>query len=441
MTNFNSNPTINAIDFKNGVQFLPLTVENDFNEGNRIVNVSYITEFIDVWQGYNNRLTNPFVGTYAINVSRVEDYNRFIDLLKEVRCDSRSKIQSIHNKWYRDEIEHDEMQQLINDARTCTCQICSMKVPTIEEWKTGILKETVYIDNEFFKGEKVKEISIGKALKKHGFEQVLIDFYSSQVKDEKTVYITISDRVQHILGMSYYAKLDTWNGYSGTSCQDPRHDTSLARSLAGAIHDNRLLVAMLHDNIEDLDDMTDKLKARCLMRITDFENDLILTGCRYYGNNVTKDTMRNAMKQLEFLGIYDDSIHEGDYSDLTKVRNVANGAYVETIEEDVYICETVDRDVDIECPMCDGHGEHTVYDDDEDEHEVECPMCNGSGEHTINVYEDIETTITVEKEKRFLPYNGEGFDHEEGYTLQWVNATKLREDKIKYSDYRMNGID
>lgn len=150
-------------------------------------------------------------------------------------------------------------------------------------------------------------MKLGKKLQKEGFPQSVLDFYGTQIKTEKTVYFTITDRVQDVVGMSNYAEMDSWQGYNGTSCQDTRHNVSYNICLIGAIADNNLLIGQLHYKLEDVEDMQDKLKARILMRAWQIDYNgkkhNFCKGVKAYGNDTTRSELMACLQCLDDEGI------------------------------------------------------------------------------------------------------------------------------------------
>lgn len=363
---------------------------------------------------YNDRVKegNKFVGTYEVSIGRMKDYNEFIDYARNEMSKHQNRMkQPVFDKmnklWDKGLLENDynrfyeiRDRRVAKNIKECKCMLCKpydLRLPTFEEWKTG-----KYSDN---KGRMVK---LGKTLRKMGFSQTLIDFYSLQSKSELTAYFTISDRVQHLAGISYYAEIDTWDGYNGTSCQDPRHDYDEIPKLGGTIYDNKLYVGMLHYELEDIEDMTDKLVARTIMRLVHVDGIPCMVSTTFYGNNDTKSMLGNALDKLSMYDIYNKRNGDGatEY-----VEEEANGCYEHTTTVYEYLSMTVDEYVNVTCPLCDGSGHYEMYSCQVDKHiEIECPCCNGNGYKDVNVYEDIEEEVESEESMNIYPYV-EGYSH------------------------------
>jgi hypothetical protein len=409
MTNFTT--------LKNGVQKFMVEVENDFSQAQDILDLASATENFDSEYAYNVRKDFDGVGTYAIKVERKDDFSRFLSKLSEEKNHVRNEYfetrNAISNKFYNDEITREEaieqlnkVDEAYNNREQCECKKCQFSI-TFEEWKTGKMSS----------GAKV-----GKTLGKAKFSKELLDFYSQQIKTEKQVFLTISGNVQFIAGMSNFAEEDSWDGYNGTSCQDTRHDMNYCIQLGGALHDNKLFVAMLHDSIEDLENMQDKLKARVIMRYITIDNKPCLVPSQYYGNNETKDLLHYALSQLSEVEVYSRDVREGERE---LIQERVNGAFEYNVHDEIYVCETFEDEVEVECPMCDGDETITRYTNNDTEVEVQCPCCSGSGTIYASYYVDIDEWIEVEVEEEILPYTDD-YSHN-GYNMNMrVNVNEIR---------------
>lgn len=424
----------------NGVEKFELVVENDFNEAQRIFDINENTESVDTEWAYNEREEFEGLGTYKMMVSRFDDYNRFkkaFEMEKEEHLNQffakRNKLMDkVRDMYYDSKISGDRYNLLYNRFRkvdfNCECDRCKQKTPKFEEWKNGILETRFF--NEYINEWKTKKAKLGKTLLKSGFSQNLIDFYSTQIKTEKEMCFTVSDRVQHIAGMANYALKNSWDGYNGTSCQDTRHGGSYCIHLAGALHDDKLFIGMLHNNLEDVENMQDKLIARVIFRWVMVDGVEQLIPAKYYGNNETKDMLHYALNQLNEVNVFSSDIKK----DGNWYKESANGFFEMEREEEVFICRTIDENIEVTCPMCEGDREITVEDSRDNDIEVTCPMCHGDGEYTINVYEDIEEYVTVNNTTTICPYfNNEGWEHEETYTYSQYNIDTVRENMVRFN--------
>lgn len=367
----NNNNNNNSIEIKK----FPLDIGNDYQEANRILESGEITSGFDSVFFYCDRVENDFVWTYRIKIERRESYENFISAL-------------------------------VNDALLYKVNI-DFSI-SFEEWKSGYI-----VDGK-------RKIKINKFLRKKGFSQYILDLYSQQIRTEKNLYLTVSDRVQHIAGMSYYSTGE-WDGMSGSSCQDPRNEYEECIRLLGSLHDDKLLVIFLHESLEDLDDMNEKMLARTIGRIVHVDGFQFLIGTRLYGNNETKDLLENCLRQLNGYGIFScDQMSEGDY----KHRERANGCAQIEGHEEIHICEYVDEYAEVECPLCGGAGTYTVYDSNDNGHEITCPACHGEGSIETNVYIDINEYVDVETTEDILPY-AEEYLHYGGYIEIYLDRKVL----------------
>lgn len=262
-----------------------LDTKNDFWGANEMLSLSYYTEDYESEDYYKERseMAKKFVATYEIAIDRIADYERFRQVCYSAICDHR------YEEFWRAEAESEERKAIYEERQEMEKFYRSV---TFENWKSGRIDSGM---------------KLGKKLQKEGFPQSVLDFYGTQIKTEKTVYFTITDRVQDIIGMSNYAKMGSWQGYNGTSCQDTRHDASYNICLIGAIADNNLLIGQLHYQLEDVEDMQDKLKARILMRAWEVayngKQHTVCKGVKAYGNDTTRSELMACLQCLDNEGI------------------------------------------------------------------------------------------------------------------------------------------
>ena len=283
---------------KNGVKFYDMIVDNDIFEAQEILDINEYTQNIDAENAYNERVEFSGIGSYVVKVARTNDFQRFMrhlkddlhcviknNLLDEVYEKKRAwkrKVQRFYSRGFYPNVEiagkfYDKLNNL--QPEKCTCNKCSFRLPTMQEWLTGKYQET----------EK-RQQKLGKYMRKIGVSQEVIDFYSQQVKTEREVVLTVSPYAQHVAGMSYYCEAGSWNGFNGTSCQDVRHSREdYPMRLGGSLHDNKLFMGMLHNSVEDLEDFNDKMLARVIFRYITIDGVGCLVATQYYGNNETKD--------------------------------------------------------------------------------------------------------------------------------------------------------
>lgn len=336
------------------VEEMKVILENDFSEAQRILNTGKYTREFDAWYLYNDRIeSEKFNCTFKIKVEREQDYKRFIDLVNEYFPNIRI---------------------------------------TFEEWKSGRLAN----------GQR-----LGKYLRKVGFPQEVLDFYSSQIKTEKEVFLTVTDKAQYIAGMSYYSP-GNWDGMGGKSCQCPVVGGKYAQNLVGALHDDKLYIGFLHENIDDLQDMEDKMLARVVFRLLeDFAGkESVLIATRYYGNNESKDLLHKSLKELEKVA----PIYSNDALGSEEYRESANGYAEVEMVKDIHVYAEDWEYMDVECPLCHGHGWTYGYDADGREYEVDCPHCGGTGTIEIEHYYCVDEYVEVEVDEEIPPY-AEEYSH------------------------------
>lgn len=379
---------------QNNIKKYDLSIGHDFDLANKILETGEYTEHLDASYIYNERISNSFVGTYSVQVTRYADYEEFLSRLEaEVRNNPN---------------------------------VTNYPYISFDEWKSGYI-----LDKH---GRKQK---LGKTLKKHGFSQKLLDFYSTQIKDNKQVYLTISDRVQHIAGMSFFSN-GLWSSMGGSSCQDPRNSAE-SRALAGSLYDDKLLVAFLHERLEDLEEMEDqaweaykkdplmedyrgKVIARSVCRIIHVQGKQFLISTRKYGNNATKNYLEKAIRQLNPFGIFTIDQMEGEGSYYHKEHT--NGTYDEW--DSIYIDEEVDEyvDVTVTCPYCGGDGNVEWETPSGAYVKIDCFVCGGHGEidTEVNIYQRVQEEI--EAYVPILPY-AEEYDHAGDYIRIKINPKVL----------------
>lgn len=383
---------IQAQNFQNNIIKTPLIVDHDFDLAQAIFDLSEKLSYHDVKNIYSKRIdvAQNFIGTYQVTVSRLASYNNFL------------------NRLYS-EIEYNKNVVDVD------------KIPKIsfEDWKSG------YVTDAY--GRKQK---IGKLLNKHGFSKYLIDFYSRQVKTEGTYYLTISDRVQHIAGMSFFSD-GSWDSMNGSSCQDPRY-SEYSIQLIGSLYDNKILVAFLHKNLDDLEKMeieawnyfndleynfydyenveqyTGKIIARSVCRLVTCFDRTYLISTKNYGSTITKNDLESVIKQLNQFGIF--SINQMENGRFFK--DSTNGFFEieDYIEISDFINETVEATID--CPYCGGKGKieipSTIY--DLRPIKIDCPYCDGKGKLTkeIEIYENFTEEVLA---KIPVPPYAENYEH------------------------------
>lgn len=354
----------------NGVIVHSLDVNPDYDNCQEIMSHNVYTEKVCPYDAYNQRKPIDQIATYEINLTNEEDYDSFLDVLA--------------------------LDENVNK------DFC----PTYKEWVTG---------------KTSKGVRLGKALVKNGCSKDTIDFYAMQVKEERKVYITISDLPQHIVGMSYNND-GTWD-----SCQNPiayQYDDDYALKLAGALHDDKLYIAMMHANHEDVEDIEGSVMARTLLRLVNIDGNDCLISTDYYGTHDNCSHLGKAMNMLNELDIYGNDVIDEDKG--TVVYELANGAYAYEMTEEQHIAEVIEETIDIDCPHCQGSSKIDVYSSlMEKDVSVDCPMCSGSGKYETYVYHEIDEYVELVDTVSTLPY-AEMYEHLEGTIKIMLDLVKIR---------------
>lgn len=362
---------------KNIEEVKDIVLENDFEEAQRILNLGDYTRNFDAEYLYNKRVESEnFNRVFKIAIEREEDYFRFLDMVEK------------------------ESKELFNNYNFLKIEY--------NEWKSGKLEN----------GQR-----LGKFLRKKGYSKELLDFYATQIKTEKSVYLVITDCVQYIAGMSYYSTGD-WDGMGGKTCQCPEIGGSYAKNLAGSLHDDKLFVGFIVENLNDLENMEEKMLARTVFRLLeDFDDgESVLIATRYYGNNETKNLLHEALKVVEEIA----PIYSNDALGRDSYHEDTNGyAKVITIK-DVYIYEDRTEYIDIDCPLCIGNGWIYAYDEHDNEHRVDCPHCHGDGEVEVEHYIYVDEYVEVEDAEEILPYD-ENYSHGGSYITIYLDTDYIEE--------------
>ena len=406
-------------------------VEHDFKEVEHFFSMSDFLEGYNPKRVYRERTTEAkgFEGTYKFSAIRKGEYEHFRKMLKneldaienaffikkryedtDVQLDqvinllSNNEIINIMNSWVSREVVESMQSEEAYENHIALLKRLE-RYSSIERLNEEItklrkaLKEKIgksnfekafdiYNDmsfNQWQSGKLPNGQKLGKAMRKAGFSSELLDFYSAQIKDEEEYFITISGAPQMVAGISNYAAENSWNGYQGTSCQDTRHNSGMEKNLLGNLYDSNLLSIMLHKELEDLDDMQDKLKARVTARVFYHDGIAILAPNRIYGNNVTSNALSYGLELLAGLKI---GILREQYNsyDTVSIRDEQPQAYSCYSYSMYYADYSGTYWIDCECPVCNGNGEVTAMNDDNERY-FNCPVCDGNGtiEHEIEV--------------------------------------------------------
>lgn len=341
---------------------IELDMDDDFSEATTILESGQYTDHYDSECEFNERIDHNFNGTYPITIERVADYEDFIRVL---------------------------IDDMIVIGTPIEFSI------SFEEWKTG------------YKIEGKRQTKLNKYLNKQGFSKYTLDYYSQQSKTEKELFLTVSDKVQHITGMSYYSD-DEWS-----SCQNPENNYHESVRLIASLYDDKLLVAFTHDNLEDLEEMREdgeengKMLSRTVCRLITIEGKQFLIGTKKYGSHDSRTELEKALRQVNGFGIFS---HEQMANGSIWHTERTNGQYRIDGEEEVYVNQEFEDYVTCDCPVCSGSGKYTVYTSNDNEVEVDCPGCNGSGEVETHVSVYIDEYVTVDGGEDIEPYD-EGYNH------------------------------
>ena len=398
----------------NGTKHYALEVENDWTEAEKIWYTSRKLENLSEPQiAYNEREQLSSLGTYEIIIERKADYNNFTRLLNTEKLqkisDIREEIYELYRKGFytREEYHNFYYSDIDQYMKNKKDKLFTFRLPTIEEWTSGKYQES----------EK-RSLRLGKALLKAGFNQSTVDYYSQQIKTEKTIYITISDRVHHILGMSNYVDLENlrFDGFQGSSCQDTRHGYSEIDKLAGSLYDENLYIAMMHYSLDDVNNMNNKLAGRTILRQAELEGRELLLATEYYGNNVTKNELHEGLKKLHENGIF-------ERTDGRDTITIPFGGYFNASAEiSAWYCIEESYEIEADCPVCDSDNEYAVYDENDNRHYITCPVCNGSGTIELPFEVSMEDSVEIEVDDcEIAPYV-------EGYWITSYNSAKMNVD-------------
>lgn len=184
--------------------------------------------------------------------------------------------------------------------------------------------------------------------------------------ENKDFKVVLSVLPHHIAGMSYFSCYNfggkRWNGWEGTSCQDPkRNSIGLAMySLPASVKDETLAIAYV-TKAENDDIMNPVMEARALVRVVELSNgNVFYVVLRQYGypESITilldglKNRFSNVFVNHDIREKYDNS-HGKCLRIHMEIKDCRNFAKEET------------------CGHCGGHG----HDGDGED----CNVCDGSG--------------------------------------------------------------
>lgn len=337
------------------------------------------TQNIDVHEVYNKRVNNPFEGTYQLEVAAQYEYERFMNKVKDYEGMERITFHA----WFNNSLQLD-------------------------------YKRT---------------IKLTKYLQRMKVSQTVIDFYSEQSRyDDDMVYFTISSNPYHIAGMTYFNN-GKWN-----SCQ--RFTDVRSVYLAGALHDDKLLIGFIHSAMDDVNDMANKMLARVILRVVHIDGKPHLFPSKYYGDNEGKAKLHACLKALEYKHIHSSDIrfrnnlNKETESDKMAIKESANGYatidFVHTVEVNGSASNS------LSCPHCAGarYVNVTIKDLDIMTTTV-CPLCEGMG--IYYKHDDTPCKKAIETVTRLsVPSYTDDYSHHGNYIKMLIHGNKLKEHLKKY---------
>lgn len=227
------------------------------------------------------------------------------------------------------------------------------------------------------------------------------------VKGESTDYkVVVSVLPHHLAGMSYYSCYNfsgkRWNGWEGTSCQDPKRNSGGAamRNLPASVKDESLALAYLTKTEND-DIMNPIMEARALIRVIELTNgNVFYVVLRQFGYTESIAILLDGL-QSQYSNIFTNTTIREKYG-----NGEGKCIRIKMRLKDVRYAPTV------ECRYCDG--EHREEDT--------CPDCHGTGRMATGDY--------------FLPYNDDSdiwtIDQDTGKKLTYRIPKQLLVDKGLY---------
>nr|DAX84068.1 MAG TPA: hypothetical protein [Caudoviricetes sp.] len=182
---------------------------------------------------------------------------------------------------------------------------------------------------------------LGKQLKALGFEQYVLDYDGSfeRVNLNERYGLIFNPCVWSRAGMSSLAKLGTWNGFNGSSCQDIRHDDcSYVWSVLGSLVNEYFTVQLVRLNEgEKLEELNtyESMKDRLLARSNAFiagDGTIFLNGV--YGNNATTKIFGELVDQLNQDGLRIADVYDVGYNNSRKVAERVYQVFEEWGDDD-----------------------------------------------------------------------------------------------------------
>lgn len=276
-----------------------------------------------------------------------------------------------------------------------------------EDILNGVIPITIqnYIDNRGLKGFSSPKLS--RALAKLASEGSKFWAWYTNKCPKKVTFgenedykLVVSTLPHHMAGMSYYSCYNydgkPWNGWNGTSCQDPRRNSGggAMRQLPASVKDETLAVAYLTKSKND-DIMNPIYEARTLIRVVEFSNgNVAYVVLRQFGYTESIAIMNEGLKNQYPNIILNEDIREKYSNNQGKCirihMDIADMRYAHVYEGS-------------ECNSCDGEPEN--YEGDGQD----CTRCGGTGKHIEYYYpynddSDIWTVNADDKAGKRITY-------------------------------------
>lgn len=286
-----------------------------------------------------------------------------------------------------------------------------------EEYKE-LVKFTKSITPSEFQENKKDGMKLGKLLKRKGFSNGAVDYYSALDRKKEELYITITSAPQAIAGMSNHGK--GWTSCQMTADGGGSYNTHLLGSLAD---DKLLLMVITKEPLTEWEaDMDDVILARSCAHVFSYDGVNVLVPVGVY-SSAYHVSMNTGIKHVQGLGLKVLPTQNGCGS---SIRLTAEAKQAE-VTRYAYIYDEISEEVDVscECPLCNGYGNYTAFVSDETEVDIECPLCQGSGEYETTVY--IEETIEdeVEVESVIGSYEENGLSYGNYYKYMHVKKDDI----------------
>lgn len=365
-------------------------IEHDFEEAYKELSQSYVLDdmvydssHVETYYNERSEAVKAFEGSWKFEADNEDQLKRLNQTLeREVRL----------KRYDEESISFEEYKELLNFINSITA---------LE-----------------FQENKKDGMKLGKLLKRKGFSNGAVDYYSALDRKKEELYITITSAPQAIAGMSNHGK--GW-----TSCQMTLDGGGeYNKHLLGSLSDDKLLLMVITKEplTEWEAEMDDVILARSCAHVFNYDDVNVLVPIGVY-SSAYHNAMNTGIKHLQSLGLKVLPTQNGNGG--TRLTAQAEQADVSRY---AYIYEEINEEIEVscECPLCRGRGEYTTYINDYDEVEVECPFCHGSGEYETTIY--IEETIEdeVEVESVIGSYEENGLSYGSRNKYMYVREEHLK---------------